>query len=237
MSDKQISIGHKIYNYELLLSERKTATIYVSNAAKITVKAPLHVNLERIESFIRKKGKWLAQQLEEVEKYRQIPEQKNYLSGSSLLYLGRQYKVIVKPAFEQEKVQLLKNRIIVFTKQNVQNDIHNGSLVKLWYEQQRKRVFQERFELMASLFPEFKNPRLVVTKMKNRWGSYRVNGTIVLNPDLIKASKQCIDYVLCHEFCHHFSKRHNADFYKKLNEKMPDWQQVKEKLEMRFTSN
>lgn len=237
MSDKQIAVGQTVYHYELLLSERKTATIYVSNDAKITVKAPLNVNIGRIEAFIRRKGKWLAKQLEEVKKYRQLPERERYLSGSSLLYLGRQYKIVIKSAVEYEKVQLLKNQIVIFTKQNVQNDIHNGSLVRLWYEKQRKRVFQERFKLISAQFSDFKNPKLVVIKMKNRWGSYRVNGTVVLNPDLIKASKQCIDYVLYHEFCHHFSKKHNADFYKMLNEKMPDWKTVKEKLEMRFTSD
>lgn len=236
MSNKQISIGQNVYNYELLLSERKTAAIYVSNDEKITVKAPLNVNPERIEAFIQKKGAWIIEQLKEVKKYRQIPEQKKYLSGSALLYLGRQYKVIVKNTSENEKVQLLKNQIVIFTKQNSQNDIHNGLLVKRWYEIQRKRIFKERFDLVSSCFPDFKNPRLAITKMKNRWGSYRVNGTIVLNPDLIKASKQCIDYVLYHEFCHHFFKRHNNDFYKILTEKMPDWKKVKEKLEMRFTA-
>lgn len=236
MSDKQIIIGQTVYHYELLLSERKTATIYVSNDAKITVKAPLHVNIGRIEAFMRQKGKWLAEQLEEVKKYRQIPEQKRYLSGSSLLYLGRQYKVVVKSSVEHEKVQLLKNQIVIFTKRDVQNDIHNGSLVRLWYKKQQNRVFRERFKLISAQFPDFDNPKLVVTKMKNRWGCYRVNGTIVLNPDLIKASRQCIDYVLYHEFCHHYFKKHNADFYKMLDEKMPDWEKVKEKLEMRFTS-
>lgn len=237
MSDKQISVGRKIYNYNLLLSERKTATIYISNDAKITVKAPLNVSIGRIETFIRQKAKWIAGQLEEVEKYRQISDRNKYLSGSALLYLGRQYKVIVNPALEQERVQLLKNRIIIFTKQNVQNEIHNGSLVKLWYEKQQKRVFQERFTLISEQFPDFENPKLAVIKMKNRWGCYRVNGTVVLNPELIKASRQCIDYVLYHEFCHHFFRKHDADFYKMLEEKMPDWKKVKEKLELRFTSN
>lgn len=236
MSDKQIIIGQTVYHYELLLSERKTETIYVSNDVKITVKAPLHVNIGRIEAFIRRKGKWLAEQLEEVKKYRQIPEQKRYLSGSSLLYLGRQYKVVVKSSVEHEKVQLLKNQIFIFTKQDVRDDVHNGSLVKSWYGKQQNRVFRERFKLISAQFPDFDNPKLVVTKMKNRWGCYRVNETIVLNPDLIKASKQCIDYVLYHEFCHHYFKKHNADFYKMLDEKMPDWKKVKEKLEMRFTS-
>lgn len=78
---------------------------------------------------------------------------------------------------------------------------------------------------------------LSVAKMKSRWGSYRTDGTVVLHPDLIKASKQCIDYVLTHEFCHHYHKRHDEDFYRLLDKKMPDWKNIKEKLELRFAKN
>lgn len=132
---------------------------------------------------------------------------------------------------------MAKNQIFVFTKQNPNDDIHNGSLIQMWYDEQRRKIFKERFLNVSLNFPEAQKLRLSVAKMKSRWGSYRTDGTVVLHPDLIKASKQCIDYVLIHEFCHHYHKRHDEDFYRLLDKKMPDWKNIKEKLELRFAKN
>ncbi len=38
--------------------------------------------------------------------------------------------------------------------------------------------------------------------MELRWGSCTINGNIILNPELIKASVACIEYVITHELCH-----------------------------------
>lgn len=55
MSDKILFIGNKKYPFDLILSQRKTATIYVTNEEKIIVKAPLNVSFERIDAFVNSK--------------------------------------------------------------------------------------------------------------------------------------------------------------------------------------
>ena len=68
--------------------------------------------------------------------------------------------------------------------------------------------------------------------MKARWGSCD-NGkqNIILNFDLIKAPKYCIDYVVLHELLHFMYKNHNKDFYDFLTALMPDWTYRKEILD------
>lgn len=79
-------------------------------------------------------------------------------------------------------------------------------------------------------------PTLKVRKLKRRWGSYLKKNEIVLNPDLIKASKQSIDYVIYHELCHAYFDKHTDDFYNLLSLKMPNWKQVKENFELKLLS-
>lgn len=67
--------------------------------------------------------------------------------------------------------------------------------------------------------------------MKRRWGSFLSQDKVILNPKLIHASKDCIDYVIVHELCHLKYKDHNKKFWHLLDEKYPEWKKVKEKLE------
>ena len=74
-------------------------------------------------------------------------------------------------------------------------------------------------------------PLLAVRDMKKRWGSFVNKQKILLNPNLIHVSKDCIDYVIVHELCHMRYKNHDKKFSGFLDEKYPKWEKVKDKLE------
>jgi predicted metal-dependent hydrolase len=68
--------------------------------------------------------------------------------------------------------------------------------------------------------------------MKARWGScYRKDKVIILNLELIKAPKYCIDYVVLHELIHFKYKNHDNNFYTFLSSLMPDWKKRKKILD------
>jgi len=74
--------------------------------------------------------------------------------------------------------------------------------------------------------------------MPKRWGSCTSQGNIILNPELIAAPKDCIDYVITHEFCHLKERNHSQSFYKLLTSMMKDWElrrkRLNEMVEVRF---
>jgi len=67
--------------------------------------------------------------------------------------------------------------------------------------------------------------------MKKQWGSCSPQGTILLNPYLIKAPRECIDYVVLHELCHLKEHNHSPRYYRLLSQLMPDWEPVKARLD------
>ena len=75
-------------------------------------------------------------------------------------------------------------------------------------------------------------PTLKIRKLNRRWGSYLKKYIVVLNIDLIKAKKRCIDYVIMHELCHYYYDRHNKDFYTLLDQVMPNYKELKQELEL-----
>ena len=81
---------------------------------------------------------------------------------------------------------------------------------------------------------DFPVPTLKVRKLNKRWGSYLKKHEIILNPSLIHASKKAIDYIITHELCHYYYKTHSTEFYKLLTSKIPNWQEIENKLESRL---
>ena len=53
----------------------------------------------------------------------------------------------------------------------------------------------------------------------------------MLNPHLVKAPRDCIDYVIIHEMCHLKEHNHSPQFYQSLSQLMPDWKAVKSRLD------
>ncbi len=53
----------------------------------------------------------------------------------------------------------------------------------------------------------------------------------MLNPHLVKAPKECIDYVILHELCHIAEHNHSDKFWRLLTSVMPHWKEVKHRLD------
>jgi len=225
--------GSYSYEYYLVLQDRKTVALVVQPNLNTILKCPLNYDAGKIERFLKRKWLWLEKQVQYFKKYKKNTAGKEYVSGESFLYLGRQYKFLVKAA-KNPQVKLEKGRITVFTTKSLQDRNENRKLLEKWFEQRTKSVLSFRLKEMTKKFNYDFAPDLLTRKMPKRWGSYLFGKKIILNPLLIRASKDCIDYVIVHELCHMKYRNHNKNFFKLQESIIPDWKEVKEKLELRF---
>jgi hypothetical protein len=53
---------------------------------------------------------------------------------------------------------------------------------------------------------------------------------VTLNRHLVKASPECIEFVVAHELCHLRHHGHDAKFYALLSSVLPDWKQRRARL-------
>jgi predicted metal-dependent hydrolase len=227
---KEFIFGSFVYCYDLIKQDRKTLSLTVTPDLQICVKCPHKADDERVELFLKRKWFWLEKQLNFFGKYQRKVYKKEYVSGESFHYLGRQHQLVVKRSSEN-KVALLRGVLLVHTTRTVADGNYTKKLISEWHEERVNQIFNERFEEMKKRF-DYKNmPRLGLRDMKRRWGSFVNNDKIILNPKLIHVSKDCIDYVIVHELCHMKYKIHDKKFFNFLYEKYPKWEKVKEKLE------
>ena len=233
MPEKTFEYGKKRYDYFLVHSNRKTLALTVYPTLHLVVKCPLECTEERVNIFLKRKWLWMETQLKFFKQFKGDSGKKEYLSGESLLYLGRQFKLEVKRGLRNE-VTFSKGKILVKTKHDPKDGVCTRNILNQWYKERALEVFKERYKHIVKKFNFEIIPELELREMTKRWGSFVSNEKIILNPNLIKASKDCIDYVITHELCHLSHKNHSVQFFRSLSRKYPHWEKTKTKLELRF---
>jgi len=71
-------------------------------------------------------------------------------------------------------------------------------------------------------------PSFRLLEMSRQWGSCSPTGQIILNPHLVKAPRQAVDYVLIHELAHLIHHNHGPEFFRILDREVPEWTQHKQ---------
>lgn len=226
-----ITIAQRQITIPVWMEERKRLSIQVQPDQKILARAPLAYSCEEIQSKLQKRAGWIEQQLDYFEQYQPIQPERQYISGETHYYLGRQYRLKVSEG-SQEGVKLIGQFFQISTPDAQDHERVKG-LMQDWYKRhaavlilKRAAFYQGRVQRLGA-----KEPLIQFRRMEKRWGSCTPKGVITFNTELVKAPIHCIDYVVLHELCHLVEEGHTARFYRLLEQLMPDWKKRKERLE------
>ncbi len=157
-----------------------------------------------------------------------------YINGEEHLYLGQSYPLqVLISADRRSRVRISDQKIQICTADDSLHMIKNKLIA--WYRKQAALHFGDRIESIAksAAWTGGMAPCIRLRKMKRTWGSCSANGTITLNPRLIKAPEVCIDYVIAHELCHLKQMNHSKAFYALQEELYPAWRAAREHLHTR----
>jgi len=227
-----IIYGLKTIAFSLFYCDRKTLEIAVHPDCTVIVKAPYQSEIALIEGKITKRARWIVRQLNYFKQFNPKTPNRCYVGGETHFYLGKQYRL--KLIEGTENSIKLSCGLFLITCQDTPTPEIAKKLLNQWYLEKAKMQFADSVE---RCWPQFINlgidkPKLLIKRMQKRWGSLSKKGTITLNADLIRASKECIDYVVMHELCHLKYNAHNSDFYMFLDTVFPGWEKIKHKLEL-----
>jgi len=223
-----IQFGSKQIDFRLEYSNRKSLGITVTPEMKVLVKAPADTTIEKVKEKIRKKAPWIIKQQSFFLSFQPKTPARKFISGETHLYLGRQYRLKLIPG-KIESVKLKGKFIEVITNEKSRTK----QLIIDWYLQNAKLKFHSIARPLIEKFSKHKvePTSIVFREMPTRWGSCTPKGKIILNPELIKAPKGCIEYVIIHELCHLVHHDHTQKFIDLQTKEMKDWEKWKTKLE------
>lgn len=230
MEKHQIEYANNVIDFIIKRKKVKNVNLNVKPDMTIEVTANDRVPLDFISDFVKSKGSWILKnvgQFKDVQPLKQ--SEREYVSGETFKYLGKQYRLRVQQSMEEEIVKYFRGFIYLYVK-NTDNVSRKAKLMDDWYREKAQMTFIESLEKVYPLVQKYGvvKPDVDVRLMKARWGSALTEkNTILLNAELIKAPKYCIDYVVLHELIHFKYNDHSENFYQMLYSLMPDWEKRK----------
>jgi predicted metal-dependent hydrolase len=227
-----IRLGKQEIRYSLTFSVRKQLKITVFPDGRVAVDAPKGRGREEVKRVLNKRVRWIVKQRIRFEKYQPLPLPRQYISGETHRYLGKQYRLRVRHG-APESVKLQGGFLWVIAADGSDaNQVRR--IVESWYGEHARDTFERRLKACNDRVKHqgIPLPRVSMRKMKTRWGSCRKNGSIVLNPLLVRLPTPCIDYLIIHELCHLRVHNHGPNFYRLIDKCLPDWRERRERLNL-----
>ena len=114
-------------DYEIKYSKRKTLNITVERDRRIVVHAPENTATTKIEEIVFSKRQLIKEKMNHVQKYPLNTEPKEFVSGETLLFLGKNYQLAV---VDEEINGIEFNQRFIISKANQSKA---NQLFKQWY--------------------------------------------------------------------------------------------------------
>lgn len=228
----RIAYGRRVIEYEVFHAERETISIAVHPDQTVEVTAPVGTVHEDVHRRVVRRARWISGRLDYFEQFSPRTPPRSYVSGETHLYLGRRYRLKVAPG-EAGRVRLFGGRLLVETVASEPEAVK--AALQRWYADKARERLTERFEACWERFDPVggrEEPAVRVRRLRSRWGSLSKNRCLTLNVDLVRAPRECIDYVIYHELCHLEHQHHGPAFRALLERLLPDWERRKHRLEM-----
>ena len=232
---KRIILDGRTIVYDLARKEVKNINLRIKPDGSVNVSAHPRVDILTIEKFMRSKSKQILDALDKFEKRRQNQREPykthTYKNGDCFWVFGLQYELNVIQG-NKNSVELTDLKIILTVK-DVNDIALKKRVMKKWLTDLCKT---EVLSIINDVYPLFEKrgvayPQIVFRAMVSRWGSchYKL-GRLTFNTALVGAPKECIRYVVFHEFTHFIHPDHSAGFHNELRSYVPDADELKEQL-------
>ncbi|SDW10695.1 M48 family metallopeptidase [Nitrosomonas communis] len=207
-------------DYKIVFSKRKTLTITVERDRSVVVTAPTGTSPGKIHEVVESRKLWIYEKIRHVQKSDPLPHPpgKESVTGESLLYLGRSYRIeLVEGSgeirFEQK---FIVPRALADKSSAFQN----------WFRARAEDKIPKRAIMHAkNLGVKFKEAKIGYGKY--RWGSCTPSDNVIFNWRLIKAPMFVIDYVVVHELAHLIEQNHTPRFWNIVRVQIPAMEKAK----------
>lgn len=197
---------------------------------EVVINAPWYITSSQIQRVVEEKRQWI---LNKIKEYEIACEQKNiYTKLKTVKVLGNDYDIVISyKKIDFPSLNFVNNQIQVILpikfKKIESSDIVNTLMNKMYEKIAEKEIERamEKTRVMLGFAPE----DYELIKMDKIMAKC-INEKIIINPNIAMYSKETIDYIVLHEFCHLKYKNHTKSFYNMLKTYMPNYEEKANEL-------
>jgi len=195
---------------------------------RVRISAPERMDLDTIRLYAISKIDWIRKhQRHYLEQARETPRE--YINLESHYVWGHRYLLYVVEEEAPPSIELKHNKLYLYMRPGSSLK-KRDEVISGWY---RDEVRKEVEGLLKKWEPilEVRTNKIIVRQMKTKWGSCNHDsGNILLNTELAKKPKECLEYILVHELLHLIERHHNDVFTSLLSQYLPNWKYIRDEL-------
>jgi predicted metal-dependent hydrolase len=228
----EVRFGTKTIEYGIKRSSRRaTVSIAIDPTEGVLVTAPSPAPVGRLDEIVHAKATWIVQRLKRQSDL-PAPSEREFISGETFLYLGRQHRLRLDRDQEPRPLRLDNGWLRVPLPPHLA-DRHRSGYVRAalidWFKRNAERRIPERVFHWADKL-DVPVPEVILVEPRKRWGSASSSGTVRINWRIIQAPISLVDYVVAHDLTHLRHPDHTPDFWRSLERVMPDYEKRKAAL-------
>ena len=220
MEESRVTYGSTTIEYAIQRGRRqKTVAVAVDPVDGVRVRAPQDTPIVKLDEIVHRKAQWIVDSRRRHEDVVPAPARREFVSGETFLYLGRQYRLKVR---QTDRVRLVGGHLVV-----PRTDTRTA--LEGWYRDHA----QQRLPRCAVDWGKklgLEAAAVLIREQRKRWGSADAQGRVRLNWRIVQAPQRLVDYVVAHELVHLRHSDHTRDFWAELGSAMPDYEVRREEL-------
>ncbi|MCB0220580.1 MAG: M48 family metallopeptidase [Chrysiogenetes bacterium] len=233
-ASRAIEFGNTRIYYRLRRGKRqKTVGIAIDPVQGVLVRAPHGLPVVEVDRIVRRKARWIVSRMDRSAGVPVAQAAREFVSGESFSYLGRNYRLkVIRSRRSETSVKLVGGRFLVEVGKGIpkrrQAEEIRGALVD-WYRAHALDKLRSRVHLLAPKLG-LEPPEVLIRDQRRRWASCDSRGCLRFNWRIAMAPLSLVDYVVAHELCHLVYHDHSVRFWRALRQLLPDFETRKERL-------
>jgi predicted metal-dependent hydrolase len=202
----------------VLKSNRKTVSIFIERDGSVSARVPENLSNEEVKEILKAKEYQIFKNLAEWQQLNEATVVREYVSGQSFLYLGRNYRLKLVESRLGE-VSFKKNTLFLG-----KEDLPNAKeLFVTFYKSKltdKIKPIIERYKPLLGVNPN----SIKVMELQNRWASCTKQGNVNFHWKCAMAPIDVLHYIVVHELAHLIHNNHSKAFWNEIDKILPDYE-------------
>lgn len=215
------------------VNKKEYSNLYISvQNGEVIINAPWYMASSQIQEIVEEKKQWILNKINEYELACEKRKMQEYTKLKTVKVLGLNYDLAIKYKNIKAPNLTIEQGKILVTLPNKYKKLENEEIVKMLIEKMYDMVAKKEIEramektrIMMGIAPE----DYEIKRIEGTLGKC-INAKITINPDIAKYSKETIEYIILHEFCHLKYKNHTKSFYNMLKTYIPNYEQIEKEV-------
>lgn len=215
------------------VNKKEYSNLYISvQNGEVIINAPWYMASSQIQEIVEEKKQWIINKINEYELACEKRKMQEYTKLKTVKVLGANYDLAIKyKNIKAPNLTIEQGKILVILP-NKYKKLENDEIIKMLIEKMYDMVAKKEIEramektrIMMGIAPEdyeIKRTEGILAKC--------INEKITINSDIAKYSKETIEYIILHEFCHLKYKNHTKSFYNMLKTYIPNYEQLEKEV-------